>query len=246
MLKLAHNRDGEAEVFAALQGEGPRLGRPSTFIRLSGCNLWCRWCDTPYTWRWDDRHPHDDGVTFDRAVEEVASDEDTVAEAVRALGCSALVFTGGEPLLQHRHLVPLISRLRSEGLATSVDFETNGTIRPPAALVALTDLFVVSPKLSNAGVPRAQRLRPALADFAAMGERAAFKFVVSTPADLDEVLALIDDGTLPRGRVWLMPEGRSSAALRARMPWLAARCMVHGLWLSDRLHVHLSGDTRGT
>ncbi|MCB9662602.1 MAG: 7-carboxy-7-deazaguanine synthase QueE [Alphaproteobacteria bacterium] len=244
-LRLAHQADGQPEIFLALQGEGPRLGRPSTFLRLSGCNLWCRWCDTPYTWRWDATHPHDDDRVFDRAVEEIVCTDDEVVARVLALGCPALVLTGGEPLLQQAALVPLLRRLRAADPRLTVDVETNGTVRPSHALLAEVQLLVVSPKLSNAGVPEAQRLRPALEDLAALPQ-AAFKFVVAGPDDLAEVRALLSRLDVPASRVWLMPQGRDGATLRARAGWLADLCRDEGFWFSDRLHVHLSGDARGT
>lgn len=76
--------------------------------------------------------------------------------------------------------------------------------------------------------------------------RAWFKFVVAEPADLAEVLALIEAHAIPRAREFLMPEGRGSETLRARSAWLAPLCAQHGLNFTDRLHIHLFGDTRGT
>ena len=244
-LRLANVGDGSGEVFYALQGEGPRAGRPSTFVRLAACNLWCVWCDTPYTWRFTDAHPHTDDVVFQRSVEVVTTTAEAVADRVAALGCPSVVLTGGEPLLQDKALVVLLTLLRERAGVTEVDFETNGTLVPSAEVLERTDLFVVSPKLANSEVPLHKRITPALESLAAT-PKATFKFVVSTQADLEEVDGLVARLSLAPRRVFLMPEGRSSEALRAHTPWVASACLERGYQLSDRLHVHLSGDTRGT
>lgn len=244
MLRVANDGTGAPEVFGSLQGEGPRAGRPSVFLRLAACNLWCRWCDTPYTWRWSAQHPHEDGTTYDKAIEVLSVAPAALVTRILQLDCAHLVVTGGEPLLQQRALVPVLQALRSRGLQT-VDIETNGTIAPSPELREQVDLFVVSPKTSSSGVPENVRLPASLAGFARL-DSAAFKFVVANPQDLDEVRALVQRLGLPHDRVWLMPEGRTSQVLRNGAAWLAPVCQQEGFWLSDRLHVHLYGDTRGT
>jgi organic radical activating enzyme len=76
--------------------------------------------------------------------------------------------------------------------------------------------------------------------------RAWFKFVVAAPSDVAEVLALQKAYNIPSARIFLMAEGTDSATLRARQQWLAPLCLQHDFRLSDRLHIHLYGDTRGT
>ena len=83
-------------------------------------------------------------------------------------------------------------------------------------------------------------------DFYASDPRANFKIVVANPSDLTEVHALVAQSGMPTGRVWLMPEGRTPAELRARETWLAEACLEAGYNFTDRLHIHLYGDTRGT
>jgi organic radical activating enzyme len=246
-LVLAATTPGEPEIFASVQGEGASAGRPCAFVRLSRCNLACVWCDTAYTWRFEGdnllhRRPHRDGVAYDRAANQVTLSEADTAARIAALGQQRLVVTGGEPLLQAPALARMIARLP----AIQVEVETNGTVAPPPALDALVHQYNVSPKLAHSGNP-ADLALPAdrLAHWAAE-PRAWFKFVIAEPADVDQVRAIQQAHAIPGARIFLMPEGRDSETVRARERWLAAICSNQGFNLSDRLHIHLFGDTRGT
>lgn len=246
-LTLATVNPGEPEIFASLQGEGPSLGRPVAFVRLSRCNLACNWCDTAYTWRFTGGadllgRPHRDGLDFERSANQVTLDEADVAGRIVALGQDRLVITGGEPLLQGAGLARLAAMLPG----ISLEIETNGTVAPHPALDPLVSQYNVSPKLAHSGNPAELALPADRLAAWAQDLRAFFKFVVASPADLDEVLALVTAHAVPRERVFVMPEGTDSATLRERMIWLAPLALEHGLRLSDRLHIHLYGDTRGT
>ncbi|WP_310533211.1 7-carboxy-7-deazaguanine synthase QueE [Novosphingobium sp.] len=243
MLTLATTTPGEPEIFASVQGEGAAAGRACTFVRLSRCNLACEWCDTAYTWRFEgDNRPHRDGLDFDRSANQITLDEADVAAQIAAFGRRRLVVTGGEPLLQ----APALARMLTLLPGLHVEVETNATVAPPALLDALVHQWNVSPKLAHSGNPRDLALRPeALRAFAA-DPRATFKFVIASEHDLAEVTAIIANYGIPGQRVWLMPEGRDSATIRARSVWLADYCSKNELNFSDRLHIHLFGDTRGT
>lgn len=236
MLTLATTHPGEPEIFASLQGEGPSAGRPSTFVRLSRCNLTCVWCDTAYTWRFTGPD------AFDRKANQLALSEEDTADRIRALGQDRLVVTGGEPLLQAPALAKMVARLP----AMHIEIETNGTVAPPPALDALVHQYNVSPKLAHSGNLAALALIPERLAMFAADPRAFFKFVIAEPADLAEVLALRDAYSIAPDRLFVMPEGTDSATLRDRSCWLAAAAMDHGFRFSDRLHIHLYGDTRGT
>ena len=111
-LTLATTTPGEPEIFASLQGEGPSIGQPSVFVRLSRCNLACTWCDTAYTWRFSgDNRPHRDGVDFAREANQLTLEEADVAARIAALGPTRLVITGGEPLLQGAALARMVAEL---------------------------------------------------------------------------------------------------------------------------------------
>lgn len=213
------------------------------FIRLSRCNLACIWCDTAYTWYFDgDTRPHRAGVTYDRRANQITLAEPEAAERIRALGRTRLVITGGEPLLQAGPLAIMLDHL--PGMA--VEIETNGTVARPPALDARVVQYNVSPKLAHSGNPAALARDPAmLADWAAE-PRAQFKFVIAEPADLAQVQAIARAHGIEPGRIWLMPEGTDSPTLRERLHWLVPLALETGYHLSDRLHIHLFGDTRGT
>jgi len=242
-LVLATDDTGGPEIFASLQGEGPSAGAPVAFVRLSRCNLACVWCDTAYTWHFDgDNRPHRDGIAFDRRANQVTLTPAETATRIAALGQNRLVITGGEPLLQAGGLAEMLAHLPD----ISVEIETNGTVAPPARLDVRVDQYNVSPKLAHSGNPAELALIPERLDAWAADPRAFFKFVIAAPEDVAEALELQRRHRFTTERVFLMAEGTDSAALRARQAWLSDLCLKHGFRMSDRLHIHLYGDTRGT
>jgi 7-carboxy-7-deazaguanine synthase len=221
-----------SEVFGPTwQGEGPSVGRRAGFVRLGRCNLDCRWCDTPYTWDWDRYDPSQE--LRSRSTGDVLADLD-------AMDVSLVVITGGEPLLQQRRLLPLLSGAAERNWR--VEIETNGTIAPdvPEGLVGGWN---VSPKLENSGVEHRRRYRPdVLRAFEATG-RAVFKFVAESAGDLDEVGALVEECGLTT--VYVMAEGTDPATITDRMRELAPAVLERGWNFTPRLHVLLWGDRRG-
>ncbi len=222
-----------SDVFGpTFQGEGPSTGRRAGFVRLGRCNLACSFCDTPYTWRWED---HDPSVELTRTT--IAG----VVADLEAMGVDLVVVTGGEPLLQQRHLTGLVGEIGRRGWECEI--ETAGTIAPVDDLVALVSRFNVSPKLANSGNDEAQRYKPAVLEVFEATGKATFKFVVADPADLDEVQEMVDQCGL--GDVWIMPEGTEPAVLLDRGRRLAEEVLSRGWHLTTRLHVLLWGDERG-
>jgi organic radical activating enzyme len=185
-------------------------------------------------------------VAFARGENQVSLDEAEVAARIAALGQARLVVTGGEPLMQGVALARMLGELKARVPDLVVEVETNGTVAPAPALDPLIDQFNVSPKLAHSGNPASLALVPERLAAYAADARAWFKFVIGAAGDVDEVRALAADHGIAPGRVILMPEGRNSATLRERAQWLGELCLSHGYRLGDRLHIHLSGDTRGT
>jgi 7-carboxy-7-deazaguanine synthase len=229
-----------AEVYASLQGEGLLAGTPSTFVRTSGCNLRCVWCDTPFTsWKPEGR-------------------EMTVAEvlaAVDGLAPRHVVVTGGEPLLVSE-AADLCRQLRGRGHHVTV--ETAGTVLP-AADGPLFDLVSISPKLASSTPPadtpgnwaarhEAARRRDDVLRALAASAPHQFKFVVETAADLAEAADWLDDlgPGVDRSRVFFMPQARTPEELATRTAWLARECHRLGVRLAPRHHITWYGGRRGT
>ena len=246
-LICATDDTGEPEIFASLQGEGPSMGVPVAFLRLSRCNLACVWCDTAYTWRFEeDERPHRDDTHYERKANQFALAPAEAAERIAALGQKRLVITGGEPMLQAGALAEMLEALDALVPGMDIEIETNGTAKPPARLDIRVDQFNVSPKLAHSGNEAQLALVPKVLDFYAADPRAFFKFVIAAPEDVEEVLELQRIHRFAPGHVFLMPEGTRSETLRTRESWLSALCLEQGFRLSDRLHIHLYGDSRGT
>ncbi len=212
--------NSDIELFYSIQGEGSRAGTPAVFLRLSGCNLHCSWCDTKYSWA---------------AGTEVPEPE--LAARISAFACNSLVITGGEPLLQTAALEQLLSLLPQH---LFVEVETNGTVPPSPALVQRVNQWNVSPKLQHSG-NEGHGIHPsALADFVAT-QRAWFKFVVCSAADWPQIAAL----NLPQERIILMPCATTTHALQQARPAVVDLCLHQRVRFGDRLHVAIWGDKKG-
>ncbi len=223
-----------AEVFRSVQGEGLLAGTPSFFVRTSGCNLRCAWCDTPY-------------ASWSPEGERVAV-EDLVRRATADGATRHAVITGGEPLVA-KGVRELAALLVAEGVHVTV--ETAGTVYERLAL----DLWSISPKLANSTPDdaawrvkhEATRHAPDVVRRMMDAGPWQLKFVVSRPPDLDEVLRVLEELHEPDpDRVFLMPEGRTVEELDERAPWILDACATHGFRFGDRLQIRLFGDVRGT
>ena len=219
-----------AEIFYSVQGEGSLVGTPSVFVRTSGCNLRCAWCDTPYA-SWE---PEGQDLT----VSDVVS-------AVVGYGPRHVVITGGEPMIVPE-IVALSQELRRAGLHITI--ETAGTVYAAVAC----DLMSISPKLSNStpqGRWAAQhehlRIQPDILRRLLSAYECQLKFVVASPQDVPEIQSLLEQIGAERGKVILMPEGTQSTLLRQRALWLVEICKREGFRYSPRLHIDLYGNRRG-
>lgn len=224
-----------SEIFYSIQGEGRLSGVPSVFIRTSGCNLRCVWCDTPYTsWSPDGK--------------EMSLDE--ILHAVESYPLSHVVLTGGEPLLSHE-IEELSVTLKTAG--AHVTIETAATIFKPVSC----DLVSMSPKLSNSTPWQKQNGR-----FAAMHDQHRLnynvvqqfidsydyqlKFVVDREQDFAEVRQIVDAlKNVDTSRVLIMAQARNRRQLHQKSRWIVELCKKFGYGYSPRLHIELYGNRRG-
>ncbi|MFF3615650.1 7-carboxy-7-deazaguanine synthase QueE [Streptomyces sp. NPDC002580] len=215
------------------------MGRLCAFVRLGGCNLSCRWCDTPYTWDWTGSS--DTGIKFDPKEELHRMPVGAVAEKLLAYGVDLIVISGGEPLNQQNRLVPLVEELTRHGV--EIEIETNGTRVPDGRLVEAGVRFNVSPKLSHAGDPVERRIVPDALRSLARLPSSTFKFVCRELADLDEVAEVVDAFGVTS--VWIMPEGQSSEEVNNHMQKLVSTVIDRGWNTTTRLHTLVWGQKRG-
>jgi 7-carboxy-7-deazaguanine synthase len=223
-----------SEIFYSIQGEGSLVGMPSVFVRTSGCNLRCTWCDTPYT-SWN---PEGQELSIAQ-----------IGQAVTQFQASHVVLTGGEPMIAPQ-VVSLTERLRAAGMHITI--ETAGTVYVRVAC----DLMSISPKLSNSTPIAREGGR-----WAAQHDRLRFqpdvlrrltaeypfqlKFVISSDDDLPEIETVREVCNAASSQVILMPEGVTREVLHERALWIAEICKVRGYRFSPRLHVDIWGDRRG-
>jgi 7-carboxy-7-deazaguanine synthase len=225
-----------AEIYQSRQGEGLLTGVESVFVRTSGCNLRCWYCDTPYA-SWN---PEGE----DLAVHEILA-------RIASFPAEHVVLTGGEPML-FAEMLPLTEELERRGLHLTI--ETAGTLYLPVAC----DLMSISPKLANSA-PDAQMvsrwrerherarnapevIRRLIAEYSYQ-----FKFVIDTPSDCQDVeLYLQAFPEIDRDRVMLMPQGTEAESLARQAEWLEPYCREHGLRYCPRKHIEWYGLVRGT
>lgn len=252
-----------SEVFGpTIQGEGPSAGRPAVFLRLAGCNLACRWCDTPYTWDWtgisDVARLERDGDGFDPKAEMEPTDTADVAARIDDILTpdTMIVVTGGEPLNQQPAIIDVLGRIDADHARTGwarptggwfrhrVEVETNGTIPPDDRLAERVDQWNVSPKLAHSGDPHAVRHKPDAIAALNATDRAVWKFVARNADDVAEVA---DEWADPYGLspVWIMPEGRDAPSVVRSMGRIADEVVARGWNLTTRLHILAWGDRRG-
>jgi len=254
-----------SEIYCSRQGEGLLTGTPSVFVRASGCNLRCWFCDTPYT-SWE---PEGDDWSVEAIVEEVKQlagggllplplGEGRLSAQVDETGGGELrrpiehvVITGGEPML-FAELIPLSKRLSELGFHITI--ETAGTLDLPVAC----DLMSISPKLASS-TPSEERAGRWTARHEQTRHRSdviqrltsdypyQIKFVIDSPADLDEVAVwLAEYPTIDRNYVLLMPQGTDLAGLNAIGQWLEPYCREQGFVFCPRKHIEWYGARRGT
>lgn len=228
-----------SEIFYSIQGEGELTGVPSVFVRTSGCNLRCRWCDTKYA-SWN---PEGDEMSVDEIFQQVT-----------AFPAAHVVLTGGEPMVA-KGIRELAQRFRDAG--KHITIETAGTIAPEGIAC---DLASLSPKLSNSTPLEGEiaegwrerheklRLQPKVLREWIEHHSFQLKFVVEQSSDVEQIEALLAEVGLPipPHKVQLMPQGTDLHTIRGRDESLVDLCKRRGYRYCNRLHIELFGNRRGT
>ena len=246
VIKMANQSERNPEIFFSLQGEGPKIGLPSVFVRLSNCNLTCVWCDTPYTWNWKNTsYVHDQNLKFDKELESSDIELLDVKNSILRFNCPRVIYTGGEPMLQQKRLTALNALLLTEDI-TEIELETNATIQPTEEFDKNVSLYVCSPKLSNSRIQKSLRIKSNVMNWFAQSKKAVFKFVISNENCLNEVKELVEEYKIPKNKVYLMCQSVNVEQLERNQKDLALMCLQSGFMYSDRLHLRLYGDERGT
>ena len=228
-----------SELFFSIQGEGELTGVPSVFVRTSGCNLRCRWCDTKYaSWK-----PEGENVTINDLLDKVCS-----------YPARHVVISGGEPMIA-KGIEEFTHLLKESG--KHITIETAGTISPNGIQC---DLASLSPKLSDSTPKEGDinkewidRHESKRLDYDILSEwvnsyNFQLKFVVSKEEEIKEIQNVINriEGKIIPEKVLLMPEGIDPDTLRSRYDLLIDLCKENGYRLCHRLHIDLFGNTPGT
>lgn len=221
------------EIFKSIQGEGPNFGKPAIFLRTAQCNLKCTWCDTKYTWDWNN-------YDYTKEVKEMTLEE--IKEQVLDLEIKHLVITGGEPLLQQDDLADLLSFLKPDFY---VEIETNCTILPNKMLTDLVDQWNVSPKTKNSGNPLELYDNDECYYFFANQENCFFKYVVEDESDIPEIKKFVTKYNIPENRVQLMTQASTKEEISAREKSISELAKANNFLFSPRLHVAMWGAQRG-
>ena len=228
-----------SEIFFSIQGEGELTGVPSVFVRTSGCNLRCRWCDTMYaSWK-----PEGDNITIDQLVEKVCS-----------YPAKHVVISGGEPMIAKgmREFTDSLNLLGKH-----ITIETAGTVAPEGIKC---DLASLSPKLSDSTPKKGdisdawiERHESTRLNFDVLNEwtknyNYQLKFVISEREEIKEIQNVISKigRVISPEKVLLMPEGIDIETIRGRYDLLIDLCLKNGYRMCNRLHIDLFGNTPGT
>jgi len=257
-----------AEIFRSIQGEGRLTGTESIFVRTSGCNLRCGYCDTPYA-SWTPEGEDLSVATILGRIDRLRQSEPSVRQAfqpdcecgkrdspifadtkIRTVPPTHIVLTGGEPML-FAELIPLSASLHAQGWHITI--ETSGTLYLPV----VCDLMSISPKLSNSAPPpefdaqwtwRHTRNRHAPEVIRQLTTEYDYqlKFVIDQIEDCREVETyLAEFPEIEHGRVMLMPQGIDAPSLAEKSAWLEPYCIQRGFQFCPRRQVEWFGAERG-
>ena len=216
-----------SEIFYSIQGEGVTVGTPALFIRVQGCNLSCRYCDTRDVWVKGKQY------SYEELINEV------LKYPCELLYGAHIVLTGGEPLLWMDKLTEFLKLLTSIiPRELFIEVETNGTIIPTPEFDKYISLYHVSPKLSNSGLPKEARIKPKVIEWFIKCSKAFFKFVVESEDDVVEILHIIPMLDV-HDRILLMPQAKTRDEYLKLAPKIIELCKKYKYRFSPRLQIEI-------
>lgn len=210
------------EVFYSTQGEGINIGKPTIFLRLAECNLFCKFCDSKYSWT------ESKDYTIFQLLKEI-----------RKFPCTNICITGGEPLLQQKELKKLVEQLPEY----YIEIETNGTVIPDTFLFTRVNQWNVSIKLASSGADEDIRIFSFAINQFRLLKFVSWKFVMTGEEDIEEFEQLVEKFSIPLQNIILMPEGVSVKSMQEKL-WLVDYCKENNIRYSPRLHIILYGNKR--
>lgn len=206
-----------SEIFHSIQGEGPNSGKPVVFLRLAGCNLRCKWCDTPY-------------ALESKQGEEIGAAD--IVKEIKSFNTNHLVVTGGEPMIQQNDLKEVLKELSDY----FVEIETNGVFE--SSIDEYINQYNCSPKLSASGNEESKlKLLPS--------DKTWYKFVIDDETDFFDSIAYMTEYDIPQDRAQMMPQGSTAEESRKNSLWLVEKCIEHGYNFCPRVHILLWDNERG-
>lgn len=226
------------EIFTTIQGEGPYIGRRATFVRLAGCNLCCSDCDSRYSWdEGEEKNCYD---VLAELKEHAFHPGFLDAHIYR----NYVVVTGGEPLLQADEVGKMILAAPNTWFW---GIETNGTIFNPTEVLDIRDIhFIISPKLSSMHPDGLKKFDEKWIELLRNTiDKVFFKFVVSTEADIGEMINFMIEHRIPKDKVWIMPKCTTATKHFNKWTWIFDKAVELGINASPRLHVMAHGNKRG-
>jgi 7-carboxy-7-deazaguanine synthase len=203
------------EIFLSIQGEGVTMGLPTTFIRLTGCNLRCRWCDTTYA--------YEEGT-------EMTIDE--ILTKVKGLGCEQVCVTGGEPMCQN-DTSRLVDHLIGQGYL--VTLETNGSVSIETLQCSDHLMISLDVKCPSSG----EHEKNSISNLELLSPNDQLKFIIEDKEDYDYAKGILNEHK-PVCHVVMTPVGGTE--LKELVGWVLEDTLK--VRVLPQLHKFIWGDQR--
>lgn len=214
--------------YDTIQGEGIYAGAPAAFLRLTGCTMNCKYCDTKEVWRTGNFY------TVSKLLDLIPRD------AVQHLhNGQHLVLTGGSPLLQQEQLVEFIRKFYDVWcFKPFIEIENECVIMPRMFTEDMVDCWNNSPKLASSGVDKSKRYKPDIISHTAGLKNSWFKFVITCEDDWREIeYSFLRTDLIKHDQVILMPEGTTREEVETHRDMVVQMAIKHSVRYCTREHI---------